>query len=67
VGKPAILHATTNFLASNLYSGQYPKPLQQWFPKWAVHRTQETLGVGEAEMGGWGAIGDAVNNYNSVV
>ena len=26
-----------------------------------------TLGGGEAEMGGWGAIGDPVNNYISVV
>jgi len=25
------------------------------------------LGGGEAEMGGWGAIGDPVNNYISVV
>jgi len=25
------------------------------------------LGGGEAEMGGWGAIGDPVNNYVSVV
>jgi len=35
----------------------------QWFPKWAV----PPPGGGESEMGGWGAIGDRVNNYISVV
>jgi len=26
LGKPASLHATTAFLASNVYAGQHPKP-----------------------------------------
>jgi len=26
LGKPASLHATTGFLASNVYAGQHPKP-----------------------------------------
>jgi len=29
LGKPASLHATTAFLASNVYAGQHPKP-QHW-------------------------------------
>ena len=37
--------------------------LKQWFPKWAV----PPPGGGEAEMGGWGAIGDPANYYISVV
>ena len=42
----------------------------QWFPKWAVPPPgggEKLEGGGEAEMGGWGAIGDRVNNYISVV
>jgi len=31
LGKPASLHATTAFLASNVYAGQHPKP-QHWVP-----------------------------------
>jgi len=31
LGKPASLHATTAFLASNVYAGQHPKP-QHWAP-----------------------------------
>jgi len=42
--------------------------LVQWFPKWAVRNSRgrwsrnRRLGGGEAEMVGWGAIGDPVNN-----
>jgi len=31
MGKPASLHATTAFLANNVYAGQHPKP-QHWVP-----------------------------------
>jgi len=54
--------------------------LDQWFPKWVVSPPWERwetlggpwsrngrLGGGEAEMDGWGAIGEPVNNYISVV
>jgi len=47
--------------------------LTQWFPKWVVPppwgrwSRNGRLGGDEAEMGGWGAIGDPVINYISVV
>ena len=44
--------------------------LNQGFPKWAVLPPcgrWKTLGGGEPEIDDWGAIGDQVNNYISVV
>jgi len=42
--------------------------LDQWFPKWAVRNSSGAVkqkwanGDGEADMDGWEAIGDPVNN-----
>jgi len=44
--------------------------LVQWFPKWArppPGSGEKLWGGVEAEMGGWGAIGDPVNNYIYIV
>jgi len=46
------------------------QPLDQWFPKWAVGgavKQKWAIGGGEVEMGRWGAIGNLVINYISVV
>jgi len=45
--------------------------LKQWFPKWVVPppggAVEKLQGGGEPEIGDWGATGEPVNSYISVV
>ena len=61
-------HGLATFVHEWLEWSLIDQSLDQWFPKWAVRNSSGAVkqkwanGDGEADMDGWEAIGDPVNN-----